>query len=75
MPASDGLPPRSALSARQRIVVEASAIGDLALRTSASSLLSATVAPAVVRANLVPSEIRADERSNLKFYAELGGRA
>jgi dienelactone hydrolase len=66
-----GLPPRSALSARQRMVVEASAIGDLALRTSASSLLSATVAPVVIRANLCRAN-SGDERSNLRFYAELG---
>jgi hypothetical protein len=30
---ADGLPPRSALSPRSRMVVEASAVGDLALRT------------------------------------------
>ncbi|OBI77651.1 alpha/beta hydrolase family protein [Mycobacterium asiaticum] len=66
----EGLPPRSALSARQRLVVEASAVGDLALRTTASSLLATTVAPAVVGANLCRTGSR-DERGKLRFYAEL----
>lgn len=67
----EGLPARSALSLRQRLVVEASAIGDVALRTAASSLLATTVAPAVVSANLRRVN-SAGERSNLRFYAELG---
>ena len=66
-----GLPPRSALSPRQRMVVEASAIGDLALRSWVSSLLSAVVAPVVVANNLRRSD-SGTERDNLNFYAELG---
>lgn len=65
-----GLPPRSALSPRQRMVVEASALGDLALRTWVSSLLSATVAPFVVAAALRQPD-SSSERANLNFYAEL----
>jgi pimeloyl-ACP methyl ester carboxylesterase len=65
---AEGLPARSALSPRQRVVVDVSAIGDLALRTAAASLLSTTVAPAVVaNARRHPG----GERSNLGFYAEL----
>ncbi len=67
---AEGLPPRSALSLRQRIVVESSAMGDLALRTAAASLLSTTVAPAVVMHALRRAG-SGSERDNLKFYAEL----
>lgn len=65
-----GLPPNSALSPRQRMVVEGSAVGDLALRTWVSSLLTATVAPAVLAGALRHS----DERANLNFYAELAAQ-
>jgi pimeloyl-ACP methyl ester carboxylesterase len=65
---AEGLPPRSALSPRQRVVVDVSAIGDLALRTAAAAVLSTTVAPAVV-ANAMRHP--GGERSNLSFYAEL----
>ena len=64
-----GLPPRSALSPRQRMVVEASAIGDLALRTWVASVLATTVAPVVIATNL--RQAGGAERSNLNFYAEL----
>jgi hypothetical protein len=67
---ADGLPPRSALSPRQRIVVDASAIGDVALRTWVSSVLASTVAPAVVATSLRDSR-SGSERSDLAFYAEL----
>lgn len=67
---AEGLPPRSALSLRQRIVVESSAVGDIALRTAASSVLSTTVAPAVVATALLRVN-SGSERSNLNFYAEL----
>jgi len=67
---AEGLPPRSALSPRQRVVVEASAIGDRALRTWAASVLATTVAPAVV-ATSVRHTKSGTERSNLNFYAQL----
>ena len=51
MTGAAGLPPRSALSARQRATVGVSAVGDLALRTSVASVVSAAVTPAVLAAN------------------------
>src|SRR5262249_32136709 len=62
-----GLPPRSALSPRQRVVLEATSISDLALRTAVASVLSATVTPAV----LATSVRSGGDRDNLRFYAEL----
>jgi len=67
-PGAEGLPARSALSPRQRVVVDLSTIGDLASRTMAASALATTVAPAVVaHAIRHPGA----ERRNLAFYAEL----
>ena len=63
-----GLPSRSDLSPWQRVVVDLSAIGDLASRTVAASALATTVAPAVVAHAL---RHPGAERSNLGFYAEL----
>jgi pimeloyl-ACP methyl ester carboxylesterase len=65
-----GLPAHSELSPRQRLVVEASALGDLALRTWVSSLLATLVAPVVVTTNLRQAGANS-ERDNLNFYAEL----
>jgi len=63
-----GLPPRFALSPRQRLVVEAAAISDLALRTAVASVLTTTVTPAVIA-----TAVRCgSERDTLRFYAELG---
>lgn len=67
---AEGLPSRSVLSARQRILVESSAIADVALRTAVAPVLSATVTPAVV-ANALRHVNEGSERSNLNFYAEL----
>lgn len=67
---ADGLPSLSALSPRERLAVEASALGDLALRTWVASLLAATVAPVVVAAAARRAAPR-DERANLRFYADL----
>ncbi|MGZ4510886.1 MAG: alpha/beta hydrolase family protein [Mycobacterium sp.] len=64
-----GLPPRSALSPRQRATVEASAVGDLALRTWVASVLTTTVSPVVIATNLRRGT--GTERGNLNFYAEL----
>jgi hypothetical protein len=65
---AEGLPPRSALSPRQRAVLEATSISDLALRTAVASVLSTTVTPAVIA-----SSVRSGgDRANLSFYAELG---
>lgn len=67
-PGAAGLPPRSALSPRQRMVVEAAAISDLALRTAVASVLTTTVTPAV----LATAARAGSERDSLRFYAELG---
>jgi Prolyl oligopeptidase family len=67
---ADGLPPRSALSPRQRMVVEAAAIGDLALRTAVASVLSTTVTPAVIATSMRSG----GDRDNLRFYAELAAQ-
>ena len=65
---AEGLPPRSALSPRQRMVLEAAAVSDLALRTAVASVLTTTVTPAVIA-----SSVRfGSERDSLRFYAELG---
>jgi pimeloyl-ACP methyl ester carboxylesterase len=69
MTGAEGLPPRSALSARQRATVGVSAVGDLALRTSVASVVSAAVTPAVLASNL--RRTRGSERDDLGFYAEL----
>jgi len=52
------------------MVVEASAIGDLALRTWVSSVLATTVAPVVLATSVRQSRFTT-ERDNLDFYAEL----
>ena len=52
------------------MVVEASAIGDLALRTWVSSVLATTVAPVVLATSVLRTR-SATERDNLDFYAEL----
>jgi dienelactone hydrolase len=67
---ADGLPPHSTLSPRERLVVEASAVGDLALRTWVASLLATTVTPVVLAAAVRQAEART-ERTNLRFYADL----
>ena len=59
---SRGLPRRVDLTVRQRLIVDSSAMADLALRTSIASLLSATMAPSVVGA-LRRSESRAEQRT------------
>jgi len=49
------------------MVVDASAIGDLALRTWVASVLATTVTPAVIATSVRSGS----ERENLRFYAEL----
>ncbi|WP_343710131.1 alpha/beta fold hydrolase [Mycobacterium sp.] len=65
-----GLPPRSSLSPRQRLVVDASALGDVAVRTAVASMLGVAMAPAVGAAALHRAESQR-ERDNLAFYAAL----
>jgi pimeloyl-ACP methyl ester carboxylesterase len=74
MPGGDagtgGLPERSALSARERFIVDTSSITDIGLRTAVASIISATVTPAVAAAVLHHNK-SLRERNNLRFYAEL----
>ena len=64
-----GLPRRVDLTLRQRMIVDSSAVADLALRTSIASLLSATMVPSIAGA-LRRSETAAEQR-HLEFYAGL----
>lgn len=65
-----GLPPRSALSTGQRLIIDASAIADLGLRTAVASLVSAAMVPPVVAAAVQRHHAGA-ELDNLRFYADL----
>jgi hypothetical protein len=65
-----GLPRRADLTLRQRLIVDSSAVADVALRTAIASLLSVTMLPTVVSAVLRRSESRA-ESDHLRFYADL----
>lgn len=67
---ADGLPPRWALSPRQRLVLDAASVSDLALRTAVASVLSGTVTPAVIAASVRFGS----DRDKLSFYAELGAQ-
>ncbi|WP_420812138.1 alpha/beta hydrolase family protein [Mycobacterium kyogaense] len=64
-----GLPRRVDLTLRQRVIVDSSAVADLALRTSIASLLSVTMAPSVLGA--LRRSRSAAEQQQLEFYAEL----
>lgn len=64
-----GLPRRIDLTLRQRLIVDSSALADVALRTSIASLLSVTMAPSVAGALRRPQS--AAERDHLAFYADL----
>ena len=65
-----GLPRRVDLTLRQRLILDSSAVADIALRTAIASLLGATMVPAVLITALRRSEQRA-EHDHLRFYAEL----
>jgi pimeloyl-ACP methyl ester carboxylesterase len=65
-----GLPRRIDLTLRQRLIVDSSAMADIALRTAIASLLGVTMVPTVLTTALRRSQSRA-ERDHLRFYAEL----
>jgi pimeloyl-ACP methyl ester carboxylesterase len=65
-----GLPRRVDLTSRQRLIVDASALADLGLRTAIASLVGAAMLPQVAKAALGRSELRA-ERDAIRFYAGL----
>ncbi|KWX66483.1 peptidase [Mycobacterium sp. NAZ190054] len=64
-----GLPRRVDLTLRQRLIVDSSAVADLALRTSIASLLGVTMVPSL--AGALRRSQTAAEREHLRFYAEL----
>ncbi|MGZ5397664.1 MAG: alpha/beta hydrolase family protein [Mycobacterium sp.] len=64
-----GLPRRADLTLRQRLIVDSSAVADIALRTAIASLLATTMLPTLV-GGLRGSRSRA-EQDQLRFYSEL----
>ena len=65
-----GLPRRVDLTLRQRLIVDSSAIADIALRTGVASMVGAAMLPSVIGSMLHRSESRT-ESDNLRFYGEL----
>ncbi len=63
-----GLPRRVDLTARQRLIVDSSAVADIALRTAIASLLAATMLPTML-GGLRRTGVQA-EHEQLQFYAE-----
>ncbi|MGU3498527.1 alpha/beta hydrolase family protein [Mycobacterium sp. C31M] len=68
-----GLPRRIDLTRRQRLVVDASAIADLALRTTVASIVGAAMVPRLAGAALHPGSVH-DEDEALQFYIDLAAR-
>lgn len=65
-----GLPRRVDLTLRQRAIVDASAVADLALRTGVASMVAASMVPKTLGSILRPSTSRM-EADHMRFYAEL----
>jgi hypothetical protein len=65
-----GLPGRAALSAGQRLIVDASAMFDIGLRTAIASMVGAALVPTVLGVAAGNGQARSD-RENLGFYADL----
>ncbi|HZA12181.1 alpha/beta hydrolase family protein [Mycobacterium sp.] len=65
-----GLPDRSELTARQRFIVDASAMADIGLRTFVASIVGAAMLPPIA-AEMIRGSATTRERENLAFYAEL----
>jgi pimeloyl-ACP methyl ester carboxylesterase len=65
-----GLPDRSELTVCQRLVVDASAIADLGLRTIVASIVGAAMIPPIAAEAIRHST----ERRNLSFYSELAAQ-
>lgn len=68
-----GLPRRSDLTVAQRMVVDASAIADLGLRTAVASIVGAAMLPRLAGAALRPNRVH-DEDAALDFYIELAAQ-
>ncbi|NKZ15621.1 alpha/beta fold hydrolase [Mycolicibacterium septicum DSM 44393] len=65
-----GLPRRADLTLRQRAIVDASAIADIALRTGVASIVATSMVPTTLASMLHPSASRT-EHDHMRFYAEL----
>lgn len=68
-----GLPRRADLTLQQRMVVDASAIADLGLRTAVASVVGAAMLPRLAGAALRPSQVH-DEDAALDFYIDLAAQ-
>ena len=68
-----GLPRRVDLTLQQRMVVDASAIADLGLRTAVASIVGAAMLPRLAGAALRPS-LAHDEDAALDFYIDLAAQ-
>ncbi|MGK2854345.1 MAG: alpha/beta hydrolase, partial [Microbacteriaceae bacterium] len=68
-----GLPRRADLTLQQRLVVDASAIADLGLRTTVASIVGAAMLPRLAGAALCPSRVY-DEDAALDFYIDLAAQ-
>ncbi|MEB3020366.1 alpha/beta hydrolase family protein [[Mycobacterium] crassicus] len=65
-----GLPDRSELSLREKIIVDTSAFADIGLRTAVASMVAAAMIPSVVT-TVVGRGQSSREREQLEFYAQL----
>jgi pimeloyl-ACP methyl ester carboxylesterase len=68
--APHGLPDRSELTWRQRLIVDASAIADIGLRTFVASMVGAAMIPPI-GATLMRRSSTRREHESMEFYAEL----
>lgn len=68
-----GLPRRSDLTLQQRMVVDASAVADLGLRTAVASVVGAAMLPRLAGAALHPNRVH-DEDAALDFYIDLAAQ-
>ena len=68
-----GLPRRIDLTRQQRLVVDASAVADLALRTAVASIVGAAMLPRLAGAALHPGQLH-DEDAALQFYIDLAAQ-
>lgn len=67
---AQGLPHRSELSLRDKLIVDASALADLGLRTAVATMVAASMVPSILTTAVGRERSRA-ERERLAFYAEL----
>lgn len=77
MPGADagarGLPRRIDLTWQQKLLVDASAIADLGLRTAVASIVGAAMVPKLVDAALHPARVAAQDAA-LDFYVDLAAK-